>query len=258
MEFLEAIYKSDIKLLNNLLKLPINLNHLYGDFKQTPLHIIIERNDVFLLQYLLEKPKLDVNLASLHGETPLIIACQSGKSKIVDLLLRKGKADVNKPLPNGQTPLHIAVSNRNLFLVRELIKYGADVNKTDCFFNSPLTLALTVPSYTIVKYLIKQGAHYLDSFPPDNVALFCKSLHDVELFSLAMINVEDFNKVNLITGWNCLHVAALTNCVYLAIFMLENGADLNIADASNRTPIQIAENHQNYSVLTVFKNWYNQ
>jgi ankyrin repeat protein len=46
-----------------------------------------------------------------------------------ELLLRK--ANVNIKDNGGFTPLYHAIINRNFKMVKELLKYGANVNETD-------------------------------------------------------------------------------------------------------------------------------
>jgi ankyrin repeat protein len=72
----------------------------------------------------------DPNLGGKGGDTPLIVAARVGYLDAAEqLLLRKAK--VNLPNRKGETALIAAVQQRRRDVVKLLLEYGADPDRTD-------------------------------------------------------------------------------------------------------------------------------
>ena len=95
----------------------------------TALHIVTARRDLQWMTFLLYKGS-NVNARNDRGETPLSLAVGVGFVEGVDMLL-SGGARVNDPGADGETPLIAAVHQRNIQLVRTLIKAGGDPTRAD-------------------------------------------------------------------------------------------------------------------------------
>jgi len=139
---------------------------------------------------------------------PLLQACADSKGLwIVRLLIEHG-ARVDVRNTSEATPLHIACFNGRVDSVRTLIDTGADV-----------------------------GAIDIDGLTPfDDI---CKSRADVfdetyaEIGDILISNGADIDSFNL-------HHACLNIQVNLAQFLLSRGADPNIRDHLDKTPLDIA------------------
>jgi ankyrin repeat protein len=84
-------------------------------------------------------------------------AVRQGKIRKVKAFIKEG-VELNGP-KNEDSPLHVAVFNRNLTIVKLLIKAGADVNQVDVMKNSPLHQAVGMfGKLSIVKALVEGGA----------------------------------------------------------------------------------------------------
>ncbi len=103
------------------------------------LHLVIAGHDYKWLEYLLYKGA-DANNRNFVGTTPLWLAINTGFSEGATLLIAK-RARVNDPGPSGETPLISAVHQRNIDLVRVLIKAGADVTRSDNSGRNPIEYA---------------------------------------------------------------------------------------------------------------------
>ena len=93
----------------------------------------------------------DPNIPNTMGETPLYQAVDMCKISHVNLLLQKG-ANPNISQIDGLSPLHLAVNKQNILIIKELLKYKADVNnKTLLYEQTPLHFAIkTRPSLFLV------------------------------------------------------------------------------------------------------------
>jgi ankyrin repeat protein len=107
-----------------------------------------------------------VNLAANDGMTPFLqatLGVSSGKvpMELCDLLRKKG-ASINAALTKknalGWTALHYASTNGDTELVKYLIKYGANVNKSTGEGSTPLFLAKLGNHEEVIKVLKNAGA----------------------------------------------------------------------------------------------------
>jgi uncharacterized protein len=96
---------------------------------QTALHIVVQRQDASWVGFLLQKGA-NPNIADDKGITPLMLASQLGFIDGVDWLLDKG-AKVDSANRGGETALIYAVHNKNIVMVRALLKAGANPDKRD-------------------------------------------------------------------------------------------------------------------------------
>ena len=107
-----------------------------------------------------------VNIAANDGMTPFLqatLGVSSGKVTIeMCNLLRKNGANINASLTKksaaGWTALHYAVVNGDIELVKYLIRYGANVNKSTGEGSTPLFLAKLGNHEEVVQILKKAGA----------------------------------------------------------------------------------------------------
>lgn len=65
----------------------------------------------------------------------------------------------------------------------------------------------------------------------------------------------DINRTHPITQMTCLHIVAMTGYFPLALYLLQNGASLDVVDAMNRTPKQVAEEHGHLEIRKLFAFW---
>lgn len=95
----------------------------------TALHIVTQRRDMDWLRFLLARGA-DANKANVKGVRPLGLAVSLGWTDGAEQLLAKG-ARVDEPGAAGETPLIAAVHQRNIEMVRILIKAGASATRAD-------------------------------------------------------------------------------------------------------------------------------
>lgn len=176
--------------------------------------------------------RANVNARDALGQTALQLAIEEGHAGIADLLIEAG-ADVDAQtttvMPRTvmtekswggprrtemttildyleETVLMLAIKRRRLEIVDKLIKAGADVDADDCHGETALTLAVKDGLLGIVDKLIEAGA--------DNLSLFdCDDL---------------------------LHRAIDDGCERQVLVLLRAGADVEIEESGEGTPLSYA------------------
>ena len=178
------------------------------------LHYAILHNKPLALKRLL-KENVDIQ-AEIAGTFPIHTAVRHGRVDCLKILLEHG-ANVNSADSLGCTPLHWAALRRKPLLMSILLEHGAIVNLDDpAAFQpqllapdpgwSPIHVSVEGYGYETVQILLQQGAKQIrkwDSRTP-------------------------------------LHTAIRLQRDDLVPLLVENGADLNAADASSQTPIEFA------------------
>ena len=165
----------------------------------------INANHIELLKLLITAGA-DVDSTDKNGWTPLLSAAYNGNSDCVEQLLKAG-ADVNKS-NSKKTPLILAAEYGHCDCVEQLLKAGADVNKANSKKQTPLILAAEYGHCDCVEQLLKAGAEKNAS--------------------------DEYNKTALYWAAANGH----SDCVKL---LLEVGADPSIKGANNKTPLDIAK-----------------
>lgn len=131
-KFLEAIKKRDGAEVDKALGptgTPTIINTQDVSTGDTALHIVIARRDLDWLRFLLLRGA-DPNKANVKGVRPLGVAVSLGWTDGADQLLASG-ARVDDPGAAGETPLIAAVHQRDIEMVRALVKAGASPTRAD-------------------------------------------------------------------------------------------------------------------------------
>jgi ankyrin repeat protein len=220
---------------------------------------------------LLTRAGADVNVANVFGTTPLSEACVNGSAALVDLLLKAG-ANPNTRIGTGETPLMTCANSGSTDAVRMLVAGGADVNAAEPVGKqTALMWAAAERHPKVVSMLIEVGADVQARSKKGFTALhFAARQGDIEttrVLLAAGVNVDiraqaapseqdspelaraaagagagGFRTSSAATisgGSTPLLVATVRGEVPLALFLLEQGADPNIAD-TGFTPLHWA------------------
>jgi ankyrin repeat protein len=101
----------------------------------------------------------DPNVADPDGRRPLNGAASTGDTGVLELLLKyKAAPNVHMNMPEDHsTPLTEAINCKYYTCVKELIKYGANVNYSADGY-TPIMYAVTVNDAVILRLLLKHGA----------------------------------------------------------------------------------------------------
>ncbi|KAK3161417.1 hypothetical protein QOZ80_1BG0076860 [Eleusine coracana subsp. coracana] len=148
-----AVNRGDDFLLHQLLKRGLDPNESDNN-GHTALHIAASKGNEQCVKHLLDYGA-DPNARDSEGKVPLWEAMCEKNEAVVQLLVRNG-AD----LSSGDTALYacIAIEENNSELLKDIIRYGGDVNRSLKDGSTPLHKAVCDGNIQMVQLLLEQGA----------------------------------------------------------------------------------------------------
>lgn len=220
----------------------------------TPLHCAAEVGDVDTLSALLDR-NADVN-ARIEDPaealiTPLHLAASNGKSDIAMMLLDAG-ADVNANSPWG-SPLFLAAAKGDDEMVKFLIARGADIRLTDRWGQTALHAVFRrSASESVAETLLKSGvdvnaegrngdtALHLAVLPPRKTGLVEKLIAHGANVNAASENGTPLFNLLMMPGHSRTFDIVPLKLSGVVRLLLDKGADPNIPDSKNNTPLVAA------------------
>ncbi|KAJ5652176.1 hypothetical protein N7507_009602 [Penicillium longicatenatum] len=160
----------------------------------------------------------DLDMGDLRAETPLMYAALSGKLEIARILLENPDINPHARGIYGDTALWKAVFHDQVDIVKELLLYGVSPNSPQRYEWMALHRATLQENLDIMKVLVDHGA-------------------DVNLISL---------------GETPLMVSCSIGSVKATEFLLNNGADPNMSNKHERTPLSSAASHGDEHMSSAF------
>jgi ankyrin repeat protein len=121
---------------------------------QHGLYLALGEPSLKAAQVLISWPKTDVNRLNAKGESPLMLAALKGYQDLAEQLIKRG-ADVNK---TGWTALHYAASSGHLGIISLLIEHSAYIDAESPNGTTPLMMAAMYGTPAAVKLLLQEGA----------------------------------------------------------------------------------------------------
>jgi len=219
-----AVRQDDREIADLLIKAGANVKaaNRYG---VTALYLACVNGSAPMIAKLLEAGA-DANAATTEGETALMTVARTGNVEAAKVLLAHG-ADVNsKEQWRQQTPLMWAVAESHPEMARELIAHGADVNARQVTWNwerqvtkEPREKWMPLGGLTPLLFGARQG---------------CVDCARVLVQAGADINATNPN------GFSAILLAIINSHYDFAASLLDQGADVNIADEVGRTPLYAA------------------
>ncbi len=219
-----------------------------NDFGATPLWLACLNGSEAMVAALLAAGA-DANAALPSGETASMTASRTGSVEAVRLLAAHG-ADLNaREQTRGQTALMWAVAQRHPDVVEALIALGADVHarsapqqrrihtRTAGFnpigvvdtvlgSNTPLLFAARQGDLAAARHLVGAGADVNDTAATGTSALVVAAHSGHTALALFLLD-EGANPNAAEAGYSALHAAALRGDETLAAALLSRGADPN-------------------------------
>lgn len=175
----------------------------------------------------------------------LLEAAEHGETNKTSKLIKEG-ANINILDAKGRTPTMIATYNKDVETVKVLINAGADVNIRDDMKNNPFLYAGAEGYLDILKLTIEAGADPTITNRYGGTALIPASEHGyVDVVKELLTHTDiDVNHVNNL-GWTALLEAIILNNgdkeqQQTVQLLIDHGADVNIPDKNNVTPLQHA------------------
>ena len=178
-----------------------------------------------------------VDIRNEFGSTPIAEAATAGDARILAALLAAG-ADPDTLGADGQTPLMVVARSSNLAAARVLLESGADVNARERWREQ-----------TALMWAAAQRQ-------PDMVALLIE--HGAELDARSAVNewprqvtAEPRRMYRPFGGLTPLMFAAREGCAQCARHLIDAGADVDLADPKNVTPLFLAVDNLHFDTAKV-------
>ncbi|KAL9133602.1 MAG: hypothetical protein Q9175_005214 [Cornicularia normoerica] len=182
----------------------------------------------------------------VHGSTSIQYAASRGYMEIVQFLNDSG-ADLQGPSSSGWTPLHLCYDQPEI--TSFLLKNGANVNSVTKDGYTPLYVATVNNNPEVMKLLLEAGANinlrYTRNKFPLQIAV-TMNLEEVLRVLMEYNPNVDFVDDDGDTALNCINSdTSLT----IAKILVNGGADPNIRDKMQDTPICTAALRRNSEIL---------
>jgi ankyrin repeat protein len=249
-----ASHWDDMESVELLLKAGANVN-AKNDYEVTPLWLATENGSLVAVQRLL-KAGANPNAAISTGETPLMTAVRVGSIPVVKALLA-AHANVNAQAGGGreQTALMWAVEQHQIEIVKVLIANKADVNARSEARPEYVTFSRGNPQggrltgiadQTLESDGTRPGLRWIKKGGMTALMLAARDgdLESAKLLVAAGAHINDFNPV----GKTSLMLAARNDKTPVALWLLEKGADPNIAEAGH-TALHLAVARKNFELV---------
>lgn len=152
-DFFRAIKRDDAGVVRQLIARGFDPN-TPDPFGQLGLITALDEPSPKVIQALVNSPKIKLNSLNAKGESPLMMAAIKGDAAAAEQMIKKG-ADVNK---TGWAPLHYAASGGDARLVKLLIDNHAYIDAESPNGTTPLMMASMYGSTQAVKLLLAEGA----------------------------------------------------------------------------------------------------
>jgi len=223
----------------------------------TALHWAAHWNDIESVNLLL-KAGANAKTVNRYGATPLSEAVMAGSVPVVQALLSAGADAKTLTTADGETVLMTASRGGNAEIVKILLDRGADVNAQENYRRqTALMWAAAERHPAVVKLLLDHGADWKirsmerDTRPPRLSAdssvtpmarggfpaiLYSAREGDIESAQIMLDKGVDINYGD-VDNTTALTVSIMNKQYTFAKFLIDHGADPNIADGSGRTPL---------------------
>lgn len=209
----------------------INQGDHYG---RTALHLAVLTARLDMAETLISKGAV-VNAQDEDGETPLHLA---ENVFATEFLLKKGKANPNIPNVDGICAIHLAVQRRDIDSVRALLRHGANVNNAD-----------NIRWFTPLHLVALPARREEDEKPAEDIRS-----RIAQLLSGYGPNRPDLDYQDS-EGNAPLHYSAQVETAEaygLVDVLLENGADPNIRNERDQSPLHLLCHNAELRKLDVY------
>lgn len=232
------------KLISSLIKLDNKAVNLPDNSGNTPLIYAAQKGLVNNMKLLLANgAKVDYRNPAT-GLCALSAAAAEDQSAAIRLLARTGKADVNLPDLSGRTPIFYAVEQNKADALRTLISLGADVNAQDNNGVTPLMRASAKNRQDCVEILLKQKNINADlkDFQGRTAITYSVYAEEVAPAQALLKAGADINTRDSASNTPLMGAVKAKND-RMALFLIQQGADLTAANASGENAFTLTEEY---------------
>ena len=191
----------------------------------TALHWAVHQNDLDLAERLI-RAGAKVNVKNDYGATPMSEAAVTGSADMIEKLLKAG-ADVESPNMDGQTTLMVVARTSRVDAAQALLRRGAKVDAVEQWRGqTALMWAAAESQPAMVKLLVEAGADVNARSKVNNWQ--------------RQITAEPRAIYRPAGGLTPLLYAAREGCIDCAKYLAAAGADLNLADPEQVSPLLLS------------------
>jgi ankyrin repeat protein len=199
----------------------------------TALHWAVHQNDLDLAERLI-RAGAKVNAKNDYGATPMSEAAVTGTAAIIETLLKAG-ADVESPNPDGQTALMVVARTSRVDAAQALLRHGAKVNAVEQWRGqTALMWAAAQSQPAMVKALVAAGADVNARSKVNNWQ--------------RQVTAEPRAIYRPAGGLTPLLYVAREGCVECAKCLADGGANLNLADPEEVSPLLLSVLNGHYDL----------
>jgi len=120
--------------------------NIIGKDGVTAIGLACLQGDLDIVKMLLQREEIDINTQTIDGVTPFTVSIFKSHEEITKILLKRPdlelKNDEDLFLKQGIDPLHVAAAKGQVDIVRELVRFGCDVDRrrSESYTAIPVTM----------------------------------------------------------------------------------------------------------------------
>lgn len=180
-----------------------------------------------------------IHKADVSGMTPLIYAVTEQQKGAVIWALQNG-ADVNQGDKNDNTPLHYACTKGFLEIAKILLERGSDCSLFNKFDRTPLHMACEENQVQVCEWLLENKADMHAAAHDYTALVIACSAKNPDLIELLLKKNVNVNQQTVKSGNTALHILCLSGELALVKKLIDNKANINLANYNGETPLHIA------------------
>ncbi|KAJ6229228.1 ankyrin repeat family protein [Anaeramoeba flamelloides] len=250
----DAIKANSMKCIKLLIKNTIKINQ-YDTNNLNAIHYALQMENDEIIKYFyhnVDPQDIELSQPTKLGIYPLHTAARSKKIIFIGFVLKFKNIDINSKDNEGNTALHIATINEDLNSIRYLLKKGANPLIQNNNRSFPFFLASKIVDYRTATEIILTLINKNSKLDSRNGPFQRTLLHEVVInknIKLARFLIDMDANLNLqdLSGNSALHVLFFNknkhpnlNCdLYLALYMIQRGADPYIGNNRSKTPLDL-------------------
>jgi len=229
----DAAQKKDLTALRTLVQRKVDVNVTQPD-GTTALHWAAAWNNEDAVSLLI-RAGADAKARNRYGATPLSEAVTAGSAAMVETLLKAGADAKTLTTEDGETVLMTAARAGNTGVVRLLLDRGADVNAREKYKGQTALMWAAADHHSaVVKLLLDRGADW-------KVRSFDRETKVPRLSAASSISPIARG------GFTALSFAAREGDIESATAMLDAGVDINYGDVDNTSALVVSIMNKQYT-----------